>query len=207
MSRGRAHRRDTLVAAPGRATKCAPYDPLETACEQVILSLDGDTVLPTARATGPGGPTNPRLSRGRGWFPSFDAELHATAPIPLRMSSSSAARSAPPAFTRDQRFVVAMLAFLQFTIVLDFMVLSPLGVFVMPALSISPAEFSRVVSAYAIAAAISGVMPGRRRARTSGEACSESRKSRNSPSVKPEIGSNAALECESRIRRVTSSDS
>ena len=35
-------------------------------------------------------------------------------------------------FSRYQKFVVAVLAFLQFTIVLDFMVLSPLGALVMP---------------------------------------------------------------------------
>ena len=33
----------------------------------------------------------------------------------------------PPVFTRYQKFVVAVLAFLQFTIILDFMIISPLG--------------------------------------------------------------------------------
>ena len=33
----------------------------------------------------------------------------------------------PPAFTSYQKFVVGMLAFLQFTIILDFMIISPLG--------------------------------------------------------------------------------
>lgn len=51
-----------------------------------------------------------------------------------------------------------MLAFLQFTIVLDFMVLSPLGAILMPALHIAPQKFGLVVSAYAIAAAVSGVL-------------------------------------------------
>jgi predicted MFS family arabinose efflux permease len=64
----------------------------------------------------------------------------------------------PPVFTSYQRFVVAMLAFLQFTIVLDFMVLSPLGAILMPALRIAPGKFGLVVSAYAISAAVSGVV-------------------------------------------------
>ena len=51
-----------------------------------------------------------------------------------------------------------MLAFLQFTIVLDFMVLSPLGAILMPALSITPKMFGLVVSVYAISAAVSGVL-------------------------------------------------
>lgn len=51
-----------------------------------------------------------------------------------------------------------MLAFLQFTIILDFMVLSPLGAILMPALQITPARFGLVVSVYAISAAISGIL-------------------------------------------------
>jgi len=54
--------------------------------------------------------------------------------------------------------MVAMLAFLQFTIVLDFMVLSPLGALLMPALAIGPRQFGLVVSVYAIAAAVSGIL-------------------------------------------------
>ena len=33
----------------------------------------------------------------------------------------------PTVFTRYQKFVVALLAFLQFTIILDFMIIGPLG--------------------------------------------------------------------------------
>jgi predicted MFS family arabinose efflux permease len=57
-----------------------------------------------------------------------------------------------------QKFVVAMLAFLQFTIVLDFMILSPLGALLMPALHITPAQFGLVVSTYAFSAGVSGVL-------------------------------------------------
>jgi predicted MFS family arabinose efflux permease len=59
-------------------------------------------------------------------------------------------------FTRYEKFVIAILTFIQFTVILDFMVLSPLGTFLMPALSITPKQFSAVVAAYAISAGISG---------------------------------------------------
>ncbi|MBT1687865.1 MFS transporter [Dawidia soli] len=61
-------------------------------------------------------------------------------------------------FTRYESFVIAVLAFIQFTVILDFMVLSPLGNIVMPALQMSPAQFSRVVAGYAISAGISGLV-------------------------------------------------
>jgi len=51
-----------------------------------------------------------------------------------------------------------VLAFLQFTIVLDFMLLSPLGAFVMPALHIGPSKFGLVVSVYAFSAGASGFL-------------------------------------------------
>ncbi len=66
--------------------------------------------------------------------------------------------SAPAAFSRYQKFIIALLAFLQFTIILDFMIMSPLGAFLMPALSISPAQFGVAVSAYAFSAGISGIL-------------------------------------------------
>jgi predicted MFS family arabinose efflux permease len=60
-------------------------------------------------------------------------------------------------FSGYQKFVVAILAFLQFTIILDFMIISPLGAIVMPALHISPRQFGWAVSSYAFSAAISGI--------------------------------------------------
>jgi predicted MFS family arabinose efflux permease len=60
-------------------------------------------------------------------------------------------------FSPYQKFVLVILAFLQFTIILDFMIISPLGAIVMPALDIGTNEFGWAVSAYAFAAAISGV--------------------------------------------------
>lgn len=67
-------------------------------------------------------------------------------------------KSTPMAFTRYQKFVIAILAFLQFTIILDFMILSPLGAILMPALHITPAQFGMVVSVYAFSAGSSGLL-------------------------------------------------
>ncbi|MBC3916420.1 MFS transporter [Undibacterium sp. CY18W] len=65
--------------------------------------------------------------------------------------------TAPPTqFTGYQKFVLAILAFLQFTIILDFMIMSPLGAILMPALNITPSQFGVVVSAYAFSAGIAG---------------------------------------------------
>ena len=63
-----------------------------------------------------------------------------------------------PTFTRYQKFVIAMLAFLQFTIVLDFMILSPLGALLLTQLGIGTSQFGLVVSAYAFSAGISGLL-------------------------------------------------
>lgn len=64
----------------------------------------------------------------------------------------------PHVFTSYQKFVIAMLAFLQFSIILDFMIMSPLGAMLMPALSITPKQFGLAVSAYAFSAGISGIL-------------------------------------------------
>src|SRR4051812_37621002 len=61
-------------------------------------------------------------------------------------------------FTNYQVFVIAILAFLQFTIILDFMVLSPLGVQLLEELHITTAQFGWVVSAYAFSAGASGLL-------------------------------------------------
>ncbi|SJZ88566.1 MFS transporter [Sediminibacterium ginsengisoli] len=64
----------------------------------------------------------------------------------------------PPPFTGYQKFVVAVLALLQFTIILDFMVLSPLGDILMKSLNMSTSNFGLVVSSYAFSAGASGIL-------------------------------------------------
>ena len=61
-------------------------------------------------------------------------------------------------FTRYQKFVAGLLAFLQFAVILDFMIMSPLGAMIMPALTITPKQFGLVVSAYAFSAGASGLL-------------------------------------------------
>ncbi len=51
-----------------------------------------------------------------------------------------------------------MLAFLQFAVILDFMLMSPLGAVIMPGLAIGPKQFGLVVSAYAFSAGVSGLL-------------------------------------------------
>lgn len=61
-------------------------------------------------------------------------------------------------FTPYQKLIVAVITFLQFTIVLDFMVLSPLSAILLDELSITTTQFGLAVSAYAFSAGISGVL-------------------------------------------------
>jgi predicted MFS family arabinose efflux permease len=72
------------------------------------------------------------------------------------MNKPASPASAP--FSAYQKVVVGMLAFLQFAVILDFMLMSPLGALIMPSLSVTPAQFGTVVSAYAFAAGISGLL-------------------------------------------------
>jgi predicted MFS family arabinose efflux permease len=64
----------------------------------------------------------------------------------------------PPLFTRYQKFVVALLAFLQFTIILDFMIISPLGAFLLRDMHLTTRQFGLVVSVYAFSAGASGLL-------------------------------------------------
>src|ERR1700726_3154022 len=59
---------------------------------------------------------------------------------------------------RSASILVALLALVQFTIIIDFMIMSPLGAIIMPALNISAAQFGVAVSAYAFSAGISGIL-------------------------------------------------
>jgi len=60
-------------------------------------------------------------------------------------------------FTSYQWILVILLSLTQFTVVLDFMVMSPLGDLLIKDLHIKPSEFGLVVSSYALAAGISGM--------------------------------------------------
>ena len=61
-------------------------------------------------------------------------------------------------FSPYQKFAIFILAITQFTVILDFMVMSPLGDILMKSMRIKPSHFGLVVSAYAFSAGISGLL-------------------------------------------------
>lgn len=61
-------------------------------------------------------------------------------------------------FTAYEAFIIAVLTILQFTIILDFMVLSPLSAILLEEMDITTAQFGLVVSAYAFSAGASGIL-------------------------------------------------
>jgi predicted MFS family arabinose efflux permease len=73
------------------------------------------------------------------------------------MTTHAAPQASAPLFTSYEKFVIAVLAFIQFTVIVDFMVLSPLGAILMPGLNISTSQFGLVVSAYAFSAGAAGL--------------------------------------------------
>lgn len=60
--------------------------------------------------------------------------------------------------TGYQKFVIFILAITQFTVILDFMVMSPLGDMLMKSLNLKPSAFGVAVSAYAFSAGLSGLL-------------------------------------------------
>lgn len=62
------------------------------------------------------------------------------------------------AFTLKQIIIIAILALLQFTVILDFVIISPLGDILMKTLDMTTAKFGFTVSAYAFSAGISGLL-------------------------------------------------
>ncbi len=79
-------------------------------------------------------------------------------PAPPAAPPSTATQAGPVPFTPYQKFVAGALAFLQVTIILDFMIIAPLGAMLLRDLHISTKQFGLVVSGYAFAAAISGIL-------------------------------------------------
>ncbi len=61
-------------------------------------------------------------------------------------------------FTQYQIIVVSLLALTQFSVVLDFMVMSPLGDILMKSMKMTPGQFGVVVSCYALSAGFSGFL-------------------------------------------------
>ena len=61
-------------------------------------------------------------------------------------------------FSRYQVVIVTLLALTQFTVILDFMIMSPLGDMLMKSMRLQPSEFGLAVSAYAFSAGVSGFL-------------------------------------------------
>ena len=68
------------------------------------------------------------------------------------------AKTNKKAFSPYQIIVILILALTQFSVVLDFMVMSPLGDLLIKDLKITPAQFGVVVSSYALSAGVSGFL-------------------------------------------------
>ncbi len=64
----------------------------------------------------------------------------------------------PAPLSGYQKFVIFLLAITQFTVILDFMVMSPLGDILMKSLDMNPSQFGIAVSAYAFSAGLSGLL-------------------------------------------------
>jgi len=67
-------------------------------------------------------------------------------------------KAAPAPFSSYQKLAIALLALTQFTVILDFMVISPLGDFLMKGMDLHPNQFGFAVSAYAFSAGASGIL-------------------------------------------------
>jgi len=74
------------------------------------------------------------------------------------LADTGAMPDSRPAFTPYQRFATAVLTLLQFAVILDFMIMSPLGAMIMPAMPMTAQQFGLVVSAYAFSAGASGIL-------------------------------------------------
>lgn len=61
-------------------------------------------------------------------------------------------------FTSYQVLVIILLALTQFTVILDFMVMSPLGDMLMKSMSLTTSQFGFAVSGYALSAGASGIL-------------------------------------------------
>jgi predicted MFS family arabinose efflux permease len=66
--------------------------------------------------------------------------------------------AALPKFTSYQKIVIFILAITQFTVILDFMIMSPLGDMLMKSMNLLPSQFGIAVSGYAFSAGIAGLL-------------------------------------------------
>jgi len=81
-----------------------------------------------------------------------------TTTLKTTAAATAAAPLTAPKFTNYQKLVIVLLALTQFTVVLDFMVMSPMGDMLMKSMDLTTSQFGLAVSAYAFSAGISGLL-------------------------------------------------
>lgn len=70
----------------------------------------------------------------------------------------NASKPTPPKFSSYQLFVLILLASLQWLVMLDFMIISPIGYILVKDIQLSTQQFGTIVSSYIFAAACSGIV-------------------------------------------------
>ncbi len=65
--------------------------------------------------------------------------------------------SSPATFSSYQKIILLLLGLIQFSVILDFVIIAPIGDILMKSLSINVEQFGLVVSSYAFSTAISGI--------------------------------------------------
>lgn len=85
-------------------------------------------------------------------------DYYYTTPYYIYMNTSQTVTPPTREFSSYQILVIVILALTQFTVILDFMVMSPLGDMLMKSINMDTTQFSIVVSVYALSAALSGIL-------------------------------------------------
>jgi len=70
----------------------------------------------------------------------------------------SSSKSKAPAFSRQERTLLFLLAAIQFTNIVDFMIMMPMGDLLQKALTITPAKYGWLVSSYGLAAGLTAFL-------------------------------------------------
>lgn len=88
------------------------------------------------------------------WPPTINCPSERSRSYARGMSS----KSAPTSFSRPEKLLLALMAAIQFSHIVDFMILMPLGPQLMRIFGIGPQEFGLLVSSYTFAAGLSGFL-------------------------------------------------
>jgi len=89
-------------------------------------------------------------------FATSHAQTHTTPNTGKTITLCSQAKKRSTSMSKNERLIIALLAAINFTHILDFMIMMPLGNYLMPYFKISPQQFTFLVGAYTLTAGISG---------------------------------------------------